>query len=294
MRRASALSVLIAVAFAALSDYKVYKNTDVTPCVSLAGAPCIRLGNCGIYPPNPEGMCNVSWLAEQCTETFGCVSFNSNGWLKGCADGINCDWEGSQGTDTYVNISSGGTPVPPPPYHPCVFQSVDDEWYPAEEPTDATAAIVPSLLQAGPPWNGSGWAVFQSPHDTSTTNATVGDMVYGFEFVALLNPEQDAFISSSIAVLERSFRRWGFLSFVAFDGEKARLRKGLGMVDNLVMPHYGYLENCNGYYQEVESNPRDFIGEQIMAETGNEPDYLSAIKYLPPQVLYPLASSIRK
>jgi hypothetical protein len=65
---------------AALSDFTRLPATDVTPCVP----PCTRVGQCGNYAPNPNGACNITWLAEQCSATYGCVAFNSNGWLKGC------------------------------------------------------------------------------------------------------------------------------------------------------------------------------------------------------------------
>jgi hypothetical protein len=62
-----ALSPLLA--HAALSDYTRLPKTDMTPCVPLAGgAPCVRVGNCGDYPPNPQGPCNITWLAEQCID----------------------------------------------------------------------------------------------------------------------------------------------------------------------------------------------------------------------------------
>ena len=67
---------------AGLSNYTLYKNADVSPCVP----PCVRVGGCGNYPPNPNGPCNITWVAEQCDATYGCCAFNSNGWLKGCAN----------------------------------------------------------------------------------------------------------------------------------------------------------------------------------------------------------------
>jgi hypothetical protein len=63
-------------ALAALSDYTRLVKTDMAPCVPLASGPCIRVGQCGDYPPNPNGACNLSWVAEQCDATYGCVAFN--------------------------------------------------------------------------------------------------------------------------------------------------------------------------------------------------------------------------
>ena len=222
------LLLLPAAARAALSDYSHLANTDVTPCAP----PCVRVGACGDYAPNPNGPCNVSWLADQCTATYGCVAFNSNGWLKGCANS-SCGivFEGVPGTDTYVNISSGGNAVPP---QPCAVTPVEDEYYPVEEPREAAGAAAPAVLAAGPAGT---WALFAQPGGPATLNASAGGAdgaVFGFSFVALL--------ADGTAVLERTFRRWGFISFVsAAGGEVARLRKGVGQAGALVMPHYGYL-----------------------------------------------------
>jgi hypothetical protein len=154
------------VALASLSDYTVYRSTDITPCVP----PCNRVGNCGNYPPS-NGPCNVTWLAEQCSLTYGCVAFNSNGWLKGCGN-VSCgvSFEGSS-IDTYVNTSSGGMPPPPLPCPPQIVP-VQDEHYPDEEPAEAAGAAVPALLSAG-----AGWALLQL--GAQTANASTKAMPRG-------------------------------------------------------------------------------------------------------------------
>ena len=58
--------------FASLSDYTRLNETDITPCVP----PCVRVGSCGDYPPNPNGPCNITWVAEQCSQLYGCVAFS--------------------------------------------------------------------------------------------------------------------------------------------------------------------------------------------------------------------------
>jgi hypothetical protein len=275
--RAAALLACVAAAAAAassaVSDFTKYVNTDITPCV----LPCVRVGNCGDYAPNPNGPCNISMLADMCTATYGCQAFNSNGWLKGCGNATcGAIFEGVPGTDSYVNTSSGGNAVPP---LPCSVQPVEDVFYPDEEPREAAGSAAPALLAAGPATRGGGWALFREPGGSATVNASVGaQSVFGFEFVALLAA------GGGTAVLERTFQRWGFIAYVSASGELARLRKGVGRADNLVVPHYGYLadEAC-GYYAQVYNNATDYIGQLILAETAGEPDYISAIKYLPPQ-----------
>ena len=60
-------------------------------------------------------------------------------------------------------------------------------------------------------------------------NASVGTLALGFELLAVFEVQ-----SGLVAVLERTFARWGFLSYVAEEGggggELARLRKGVGAV----------------------------------------------------------------
>ena len=274
--RLLAAAASLSCALAALSDYTRLADTDVTPCAP----PCVRVGGCGNYAPNPNGPCNVSWLADQCSALYGCEAFNSNGWLKGCAN-ASCGtvFESVGGTDTYVNTASGGNAVPPTPCGE--ITAVEDEWYPDEEPAEAAGAAAPAVLQSAPAPAGLGWAVFGEPGGgPATVNASVGDAPFGFQFLALLG--------DGTAVLERSFARWGFISYVrasaAGGGEIARLRKGLGEVGQLTMPHYGYLaDKACGYYYQVYNNASDFIGGEILAETGGEATYVAALKYLPPQ-----------
>ena len=260
------LLALVAPSQAALSDFTRLPDTDVTPCVP----PCVRVGGCGNYAPNPNGDCNITWLAEQCTATYGCVAFNSNGWLKGCGN-VSCGvtFEGSS-VDTYVNTSSGGVPPPPLPCPTAV--PVEDEHYPSEEPLEAAGSPPPALLSAGPTW-----ALLRQ--GGSSVNTTVGAWAFGFQLVSTLG-------SGSLAVLERTFARWGFLVFLsAASGEVARLRKGVGQAQGLVMPVYSYLaEDPCGYYQTVYNNATDYLAARIAADTPDgEATFLAAIKYLPPQ-----------
>ncbi len=275
----AASAAAAAAAPAALSDFTRLADTDVTPCAP----PCVRVGGCGNYAPNPNGPCNVSWVAEQCSATFGCVAFNTNGWLKGCANAsCGVSFESVGGTDTYVNTSSGGNAVPLPACGAVL--PVDDVFYPSEEPSEAAAgAAAPAVLQTGPApgGGGGGWALLAAAGGATANVSVGGAAAFGFELVALLG--------DGTAVLERSFARWGFIAFVRADaaggGEVARLRKGVGTVSSgFAMPHYGYLASdpCQ-YYAQVYNNASDLIGQQILAETGGEATYEASIKYLPPQ-----------
>ena len=277
-----ALSPLLA--HAALSDYTRLPKTDMTPCVPLAGgAPCVRVGNCGDYPPNPSGPCNITWVAEQCDKTFGCVAWNWNGWLKGCGN-VSCGISLEPGAgDSYFLTSSGGMP---PPYTPQPCPSyvlpVEDEHYPDEEPAEAAGAAAPALLASG-----AGWALLAPPEGGSApVNASVGGWAFGFQLLAVLPAGALPVGGGPFAVVERTFARWGFFAYVAqAGGEVARLRKGTGAAANLVMPRYSYLgdQPC-GYYANLYNNATDYIAAQLLAEAEDgEASFINAIKYLPPQ-----------
>ena len=235
------------------------------------------MGSCGNYPPNPNGACNITWLAEQCTASYGCSAFNSNGWLKGCGN-VSCgvSFEGEDGTDTYINITSGGMPPPPLPCPPFIVP-VEDVHYPDEEVAEG-ATNAPSVLAIGP-----GWALLAPPAGSASqpVNATPGDWAFGFHLLAVLQQP-----SSALAVLERTFARWGFFAFVGVGGEAARLRKGVGEAVGLQMPRYSYLGDATcGYYSNVYSNVTDFIAGELLTEVGGdgEANFVNALKYLPPQ-----------
>ncbi len=77
------------------------ENTDITPCTP----PCNRVGNCGYSTPNP--VCNVTLLIEICEQSCGCVSVNSNGWLKGASR--------PEGEIGGRRLSPGASPLPRSP-----------------------------------------------------------------------------------------------------------------------------------------------------------------------------------
>ena len=264
----------LAATHASLADFTKLPATDVTPCVP----PCTRVGACGNYPPNPNGPCNITWVAEQCTATYGCVAFNSNGWLKGCGN-VSCGvtFEGSS-VDTYVNTSSGGMPPPPLPC-PAYIVPVEDVHYPTEEPVQAAGAPAPVVQGTGP-----SWALLSAPGGgrAAPINCSAGDWAFGFQVLAVL----PAAAPAPLVVVERTFARWGFVAYLsAAGGEVARLRKGTGEPGSLDMPRYSYLGDAPcGYYSNVYSNATDWIAGQLLANAvDGEANFLDAIKYLPPQ-----------
>ena len=231
--------------------------------------PCSRVGNCGNYAPNPNGPCNITWVLEQCDLTYGCVAINSNGWLKGCGNETCGAFTEEANVDSYIKNQG----IPPPPL-PCEVAPIEDEHYPQEEVTESNGAVSPSLLSAS---NAYGWAVLSL--NGNSINVTIGNSAFGFILLSIGN-------DSSTVVVEYSFRRWGFISYLSVTtGEIARMRKGAGTVPGISsMPNYAYLNDIScGYYGQVYGNKTDYLGQLILKETNGEADFVTAAKYLPPQ-----------
>ena len=218
--------------------------------------------------------CNLTLLEHLCNNTCGCVSFNSNGWLKGCAN-VSCGiaFESSTGTDTYIR--GDGMPVitPDVPVAP-----IDDVHYPPEEDDAQTVPIVSQASTAGQ------WAEFSFPNG-SKVNVSVGFEVQGFVLVMVINAVRE----NVVVIVERTFQRWGFISYLSIaqgrSKEIARLRKGTGEVHGLVMPNFNsLLENDCAYYVKTTGTANDWLGHRIMNDTeDSEATYLAAIKYMSPQ-----------
>jgi hypothetical protein len=160
--------------------------------------------------------------------------------------------------------------------------AVEDVHYPDEEPAEAAAGgLAPSVVQSSVAGQ---WAVLADRNGggSGQANVTVGGAAFGFVLLAVL----DVDAGGAVAVVERSFARWGFLAYVRDDagggGEVARLRKATGAVAGLTMPNYARLDA--GYYARVASQPDDWLAGRV---TGDVPDgeatFLAAAKYLPPQ-----------
>lgn len=277
-RAAAAAALLLALARAAaaraaLADYTRLARTDLSPCIS----PCVRVGACGAQPPNPDGACNVTWLAQQCDATYGCVAFNTDGWLKGCgAPECGAAAAPSSIVDTYVK--DGGAPPAPTP-----VPAVEDEHYPPEEPAEAASGgLAPAVSHASVAGQ---WALLADRNAPAggapPANVSAGGAAFGFVLLAVVALDD----GSPAAVVERSFARWGFLAFVrdeaAGGGEVARLRKGTGAVAGLAMPSFAHLDD--GYYARVAAQPDDWLGQRVLNDTAGEPSFLAAAKYLPPQ-----------
>lgn len=273
-------AISFAASLAGLANYTRLQNTDINPCIG----PCIRVGNCGY---NFNVSCDVSLIADICDKTCGCIAFNSNGWLKGCAN-TSCGiaFEEVDGTDSYFR----GDGMPPAaPDQPVIAQ--DDVWYPPEEPAEAASSSVLSVSQTSIAPDQC-WALLQVQDPSAgpqTLNVTCGSMAFGYTLLAILpSLTANTSVTAPVAVLERLYSRWGFYSYVAQGAapgtEIVRVRKGTGTVTDLVMPNYNYLleEDCL-YWNKVDINSTDYIRARVMIDTNGQPTFAAAQSYMAPQ-----------
>ncbi len=179
------------------STYTAFPDVDITTCAY----PCVRAFECGLGFSTP---CDPAAVAKACDSIPECVSFNSNSWLKGCANAT-CGAAFEPSTGTTVWIKDGGY-LPPAP-----VPLVDDPWYPPEQPQEEEdyEAALPSLIDAGP-----GWAVLAIPGGGSQVNVSVGAAAGAFTLLAAGSDGWGSLGSGSYAVVERLFARWGALSLL--------------------------------------------------------------------------------
>ena len=95
-------------------------------------------------------------------------------------------------------------------------QSANRYYYPSEEAAELKAIVLPRLVHLS-----GDSARLQWPHEPPLT-LSVGDRHRDLELVGTINQ------SVPMAVLERSFARWGVLVYIGPNGPVATMRKSIG------------------------------------------------------------------
>jgi hypothetical protein len=254
----------ISISQQALSNYSSFTNTDVTSC----SPPCIRVGQpCG-YGTNIT--CDFNLLAASCDSFQECLSFNSNGWLKGCA-APECGASFEVSPNTTLFIKNGG-------FWPQKPVAAVSDWHYAPSRVDEEliyGTSLPTLLQCG-----DSWAVLRA------CNGTSNNISQGFIFSDYI------LLSSSMvtqtAIVERLFSTWAAISMLSLDGEISRLPRTVGRVFELEKsgaPNYTALvRDQPDYYDAAAALKTDLLGERIIAASyDGEPTFSSASAFLTPQ-----------
>ena len=252
----------------------------------------------GISPvPSTSGL---TAMAQICNNTAHCMGFNSNGWLKRClpprCPAAKQGMEPKAPCDLYTKIGSphNGPPVPPPPPPPpppdTPIPDVEDPIYPVEEPTQAAAADIPTVVSIAAEsceLRSTGGA--DSPPVTATVH--LGELAFGeWALLAVLSAQPPR---PALVVMERRWARWSLLAFASTSGGTSydiQLRKPLGALEQIRTARYDKLTlggQSTAYFTRAVTDPDDYIAKRIMSESAHgEASYLKAAKFLPPIVDY--------
>jgi hypothetical protein len=249
-----------------LSNYSSFSNTDVTTC----NPPCIRAGQpCG-YGSNQT--CDVELLASICDSIRECLSFNTNGWLKGCA-AVECGASFETSLNTTLYVKNGGY-WPSKPVDP-VF-----DWYYSStrnEEESIYQSSLPLVISVG-----NGYAILRV-NETVIVNVSQNHYIADDYFLLATIPTQQ------IIFIERVFSTWAAISMLSLTGEVSRLPRTVGQVFGLdkspgASNYSSIINNQPDYYDAAASLKNDIIGERILSSSfENEPTFEIAAAFLPPQ-----------
>jgi hypothetical protein len=263
--------------------YAAFANVDESTCAP----PCERVGGCG-YGTNET--CDAAALAAACDAAAECISFNSNGWLKGCA-APQCGGAREASPGTTLFVKNGGF-WPPQRVAPVV----DWHYAPARAAEEALlSASVPLLVSAG-----DGWAVLRVPAGAPPApdaNVSVGGAFAG-SFLLLAAGGATSVVLSSVSlsaetqfsVVERTFATWAATSLLSVSGEDARLPRTVGRVfaldESSGAPDYAALARDQPDYYDAAANVLiDSLGARAAEASpfGNEVTFAAAAAFLAPQ-----------
>ena len=278
--------------------------------VQVAGVPAgytKQAGDCG-YPVcqsitdvpgiSPVPPTSLAAVAQVCNNTAHCMGFNSNGWLKRClpprCPAAKQGMEPKAPCDLYTKIGPphDGPPVPPPPPPPpppdTPIPDVEDPIYPTEEPAQAAAAAIPTVVSIA-----ADTCELRSAGGAGSPTATVrvGEVAFGeWALLAILSAQPPR---PALAVMERRWARWSLLAFASTGGGTSydiQLRKPLGALEQMRTARYDNLTlggQSAAYFTRAVTDPDDYIAKRIMSESAHgEASYLKAAKFLPPIVDY--------
>lgn len=179
--------------------------------------------------------------------------------------------ECASGVKIHVALKTDDTTAP----DPISSRKFDDWHYPIEEHTESAALVTVGASQIDVD---SGSATVYS--GGNETRCHTGDTVFGSWRVLEVMQADDG---AAMVVIEHRAARWGVLSYVTLDGERARLRTSIGRVSELAplaQRAFNFSAAEPDYWRRAREDPGDFIGSRILAEGNGEPDFSTAAKYM--------------
>ena len=162
-----------------------------------------------------------------------------------------------------------------------------DYHFPAEEPAEAAALVVPILVSSSSTTATGGGEVGRPPRPTATlrdpaTNETatlaVGETRWGWEL---------SWASATTAVVEHDFERWAMLAFLTRGCDPQLVRKPVGMPWAIRQPVYNFADPEYDCKQDID--PADWLGRIARNISGGgggddsaETDLLAGIRVMAP------------
>lgn len=144
-----------------------------------------------------------------------------------------------------------------------------DEFYPSEEATERSTIVWPRLVELH-----TNSAVLEWPGEPPHT-LPVGERYRDYELLAVI-PQP-----TPLAVIERSFPRWGVLAYVGTKGPVASMRKAVGSLGS-IRPLKAFPPD---YFERILNAQEDILGKEATSK-GDEPSYESLAGLLPPLLGY--------
>ncbi len=154
--------------------------------------------------------------------------------------------------------------------------SLDDWYYPREEPAERAAAKMPRLMEV------AGEGVSLAPADGGqTVPVAVGKQFDGWRVAETLAEPQP------LAVLEREFDRWGLIVYLGKQGVVAEVRKAVGRLEKIHRPHARFPAD---YFERLLVAKEDVLATKVLA-SGRDPDFGDVAGYLAPLQAYTFLGS---
>jgi len=154
--------------------------------------------------------------------------------------------------------------------------TVDDWYYPPEEPDERAALAMPVLVAVD-----AETATLAAAADAKPEAVPVNGELEGWRLAATLaEPEP-------IAVLEREFDRWGMFVYLGKQGVVAEIRKAVGRLDAIERPYARFPAD---YFEQLLPAKEDVLASKVLA-SGDDPSYEDVAAYLAPLQTYTFLGS---
>jgi len=154
--------------------------------------------------------------------------------------------------------------------------SIDDWYYPREEPSQRTGLKMPLLVELA-----DKEVSLAAAKGAQAVRVSVGGEFLGWRVAeTLAEPEP-------MVVLERELDRWGLIVYLGKQGVVAEVRKAVGRLDAIQRPHARFPAD---YFDQLLAAKEDVLAGKVLA-SGRDPSYQDVAAYLAPLQAYTFLGS---